>query len=253
MIERPALTIATTVQPAVLRELAAKPTMRERGVLARFLLSVPHDLVGHRETTPEVVPEDVLRRYTETVARIITEMAGWTDPAVLLLSPAALKRHTEFRRELEPRLAAGTGDMETLRDWASKLPGATVRIAGLLHIGENPRQGPRTPVGEETMARAIVQARYWAEHAMAAFGVMRAHPAVDEARAVLDWIAVGKQDRFTRRDVHRALHRTFATSAQAASALAVLEDHGYIRRAAVPRGPGRRTVRFEVHPRAVTQ
>lgn len=193
LIERPALTIATTVQPAVLRELAAKPTMRERGVLARFLLSVPHDLVGHRETTPEVVPEDVLRSYTETAARIITEMAGWTDPAVLLLSPAALKRHTEFRRELEPRLAAGTGDMETLRDWASKLPGATVRIAGLLHIGENPRQGPRTPVGEETMARAIVQARYWAEHAMAAFGVMRAHPAVDEARAVLDWIAVGNK------------------------------------------------------------
>ena len=39
LIERPALTIATTVQPTVLREMAAKPAMRERD--PRSLPAVP--------------------------------------------------------------------------------------------------------------------------------------------------------------------------------------------------------------------
>jgi len=251
LIERPALTIATTVQPAVLRELAGKQSMRERGVLARFLLSLPRDLVGSRNVTPDLVPEEILRCYTETTAGLMTGMAGWTDPAAILLSPAALKLHTEWRAELEPRLLAGTGDLEALRDWASKLPGATARIAGQLHLGENPKNGPRMPVGDETMNRAIVQARYWAEHAMAAFGAMRAHPALDDARAVLDWI--GDRTSFTERDVYRALHRRFPTSAQAAVALSVLEDHGYIRRPEAPRRPGRKAVTYDVHPQAVTR
>ena len=63
-IERPALTIMTTVQPIVLREMAAKPAMRERGVLARFLMAIPRDLVGDRDMTPPVAPDDVLRSYT---------------------------------------------------------------------------------------------------------------------------------------------------------------------------------------------
>ncbi|HUY47763.1 MAG TPA: YfjI family protein [Streptosporangiaceae bacterium] len=254
LIERPALTIATTVQPTVLREIAAKPAMRERGVLARFLLTLPPDLVGNREITPELVPDEVLHGYTSTVKALIVGLAEWTDPAVLTLTPPALKLHTEWRAEVEPRLRQGTGDLEALRDWASKLPGATARLAGLLHLAENPGNGPRMPVGEDTMTRAITQARYWAEHAMTAFGAMRAHPAIDDARAVLEWIRSRDEPvkPFTQRDVHRVLQRRFPTAPAAACALDVLEDHGYIRRAEVPRGPGRKPVIYDVHPRAVT-
>ena len=250
LIERPALTIATTVQPTVIRELAAKQSMRERGLLARFLLALPRDLVGSRDVTPTLVPDEVKRAYDDTVTALITEMAEWTDPAVIPLTPHALKLHTEWRAELEPRLAAGTGDLEALRDWASKLPGATARIAGLLHLAENPAQGPRTPIGEETMRRAISQARYWAEHAMAAFGAMRAHPAIDDARAALEWIIHREPPTgpVTQRDVHRSLSRRFPTAADARVALDVLEEHGYIRQVPAPRGPGRKSVAYEVHP-----
>jgi hypothetical protein len=253
LIERPALTIMTTVQPMVLREMAAKPGMRERGILARFLMALPRDLVGNRDMTPALVPDDVLRSYTETMAALITGMAGWTDPALLLLTPPALKLHTEWRTELEPRLKAGTGDLEALRDWAAKLPGATARLAGLLHLAENPALGPKMPIGDETMARAIQQGRYWVEHAMAAFGAMRAHPALEDARAVLDWI--GDKESFKERDVYRAMHRRFPTSASALPALSVLDDHGYIRRVedAAPPRPGRKAVAYEVHPQAVTR
>jgi hypothetical protein len=221
--------------------------MRERGVLARFLLSLPPDMVGSRQITPDLVPDDVMRGYTETVKSLIIGMAGWTDPAVLMLTPAALKLHTEWRAEIEPRLKHGTGDLDALRDWASKLPGATARFAGLLHLAENPKMGTKTPVSEDTMQRAIILARYWAEHAMAAFGAMRAHPAIEDARAVLEWI--GDRKSFTQRDVHRGMHRRFETAPEAATALGVLEDHGYIRRVDTPRGPGRKTITYDVHPR----
>jgi hypothetical protein len=253
LIERPALTIMTTVQPLAMREMAAKPAMRERGILARFLMAMPRDMVGTRDMTPDLVPDTVLRDYTETMVKLVTDMAGWDDPAAIQLTPAALKLHTEWRAELEPRLKSGTGDLEALRDWAAKLPGAAARIAGLLHLAEHPKTGPKTSVSEETMARAIDQARYWTEHAMAAFGAMRAHPAIEEARAVLDWI--GDKKSFKERDVYRAMHRRFPTSASALPALAVLDDHGYIRRVEpeAPPRPGRKTVAYEVHPKAVTR
>lgn len=104
------------------------------------------------------------------------------------------------------------------------------------------------------MRCALAQANYWAEHAMAAFGAMRAHPAIEDARAVLDWI--GDRESFTKHDVYRQMHRRFPTSASASPALSVLEDHGYIRLAdsgAAPRRPGRKTVTYEVHPGAVTR
>jgi Protein of unknown function (DUF3987) len=255
LIERPALTIATTVQPTVLREIAAKPAMRERGVLARFLMSLPPDLVGSRQITPDLVPDDVLRDYTGTVKSLIVGLAEWTDPAVITLTPAALKLHTEWRAEIEPRLKQGTGDLDALRDWASKLPGTTARLAGLLHLAGNPSGGQRTPVSEETMDHAIRQARYWTEHAMVAFGAMRAHPAIDDARTVLEWI-ISREDpggNFTQREVQRGLPRRFPTAATAACALGVLEEHGYIRRPGASRGPGRPAITFEVHPKVLTQ
>jgi hypothetical protein len=253
LIERPALTIATTVQPSVIREMAAKPALRERGILARFLMAIPRDLVGSRNMTPDLVPEDVLRDYADTMAALIAGMADWDDPAAIMLSPGALKLHTGWRAEFEPRLKTGTGDLEALRDWAAKLPGAAARIAGLLHLAANPDRGPRMPVSEDTMCAALRQADYWAEHAMAAFGAMRAHARTEDARAVLGWI--GARERFTLRDVHRGMQRRFATAQEALATLAFLEDHGYVRR--VPDldtiRRGRKPVAFEVHPEAMTR
>jgi replicative DNA helicase len=48
-IERPCLTIGLAVQPEVLRGLAGRPGFGGRGVLARFLYSLPVSLVGRRQ------------------------------------------------------------------------------------------------------------------------------------------------------------------------------------------------------------
>ncbi|MBA9002032.1 YfjI family protein [Thermomonospora cellulosilytica] len=248
-IERPALTIGIAIQPDLLKDLAAKRQMHGRGGMARFLFSLPPDFVGYRKITPDTVPHEVIHSYRETLKDLVIDMAEWEDPAVIPMTPAALKLHIEWRTEIEPRLRRGTGDLEGLREWASKLPGATARLAGLLHLAENPKRGPLSAISEETMGRAIELARYYVAHAMAAFGVMRSHPRLEDARAVLEWIkADASRTTFTRRQVHRAFQRLFETADDVDQVMTLLEDHGYVRLQPAPKGRGRKPVTYTAHP-----
>lgn len=247
-VERPALTIGLCIQPQLLQDVAASKQMHGRGALARFLFSIPPDLVGHRNVyDPPLVDETVLREYTETMRDLIVSLSEWTDPAIIRLSPGALKVHTDWRAEIEPRLKRGTGDLEALREWASKLAGHTVRLAGLLHLAEHPKDGVRMAISEDTMKRAVTLGRYYVAHAMAAFGVMRAHPLLDSARAVLAWI--GDRDGFRLRDVHRGLQRRFNSAEEVAATLTLLEDHGYVRRIEAASTGGRKPVLYAVNPK----
>lgn len=130
-IESPALTIFVTIQPQVLRDIAQRPVLRGRGLLARVLYALPKDLVGYRRVDVEPVPDDVSAEYVRQVKTLALSLADWTDPAVLMLTPDARKLLSEYQEEIEPRLRAYTGDLADLRDWASKLAGATTAPASL--------------------------------------------------------------------------------------------------------------------------
>ncbi|MBB5075834.1 YfjI family protein [Nonomuraea endophytica] len=244
-VERPALTMGICLQPQLLRDIAAKKQMHGRGALARVLFAVPPDMVGWRKLSPDLLDQEVLDRYRDTVMGLVIGLSHWTDPAVLSLTPGALKLHTEWRAEIEPRLRRGSGDLENLQEWAAKLLGHTVRLAGLLHLADNPTQGVQTAISEVIMSRAIELARYYTEHAMAAYGVMRAHPRLEDAQAVLTWI--GERKDFTQREAHRGMHRKFKTAADLTAVLALLEDHGYIRRKVEPSTGGRKPTRYEAN------
>jgi hypothetical protein len=246
-VERPALTLGICLQPQLLQDIAAKKQMTGRGAVARLLLSVPKDIVGWRKPAPELLDETVIKDYTETLMGLVIGLSEWTDPAVITLTPDALRLHTEWRIEIEPRLRRGTGDLEALREWASKLAGHTIRLAGLLHLAENPTTGARTAISGETMQRAIDLTRYYVEHALAAFGVMRAHPLIEKASAVLEWI--GERKEFKPRDVHRAMHRRFDGAEEVAATLRLLEEHAYIREKPSPPTGGRRPTVYEVTPK----
>ena len=64
-VDRPALTVALAVQPDVVVGLASKPGFRGRGLLARFLYSMPRSIVGARAMDPSPVPDDVAAEYAQ--------------------------------------------------------------------------------------------------------------------------------------------------------------------------------------------
>ena len=233
-VERPCLTIGLTVQPEVLRGLAGRPGFGGRGLLARFLYSLPASLVGRRQPGAPPVPQPVADRYTLELQALAASLASSGRRRPRPCSPSTHKLASccsAFERDLEPRLAADSGDLAHLAGWAAKLAGATCRLAALLHLASHLRDGWAQPISADTFAAAIRLADYLIEHARAVFDLMGADPRTDDARWLLDWIGRTNQVQFSRRDAHRAAPRgRFPKATDLEPALRLLEEHGYLRR-----------------------
>jgi hypothetical protein len=250
-VARPALTVGLMVQPAVLEAIAGNDAFRGRGLLARFLYAIPPSKVGRRTVGAPSVPEDVSTAYHELVRGLALDLADWTDPAILRLSHDAGRAVLDLERRVEPMLG-GNGSLRHIADWGSKLVGATLRIAGLLHLAEHPDDGFRRPVEVDTVRNAIRLGDYFLEHAVAAFDAMRADPAKADAHVLLDVLRRLGRDVVTRRDIFTAASRSrFPKADELDPGLRVLEDHGYLSRLPEVKrdGPGRRSsTAWAVHP-----
>lgn len=243
----PALTVGLAVQPDVLRTIADRPGFKGRGLLARFLYSLPRNTVGCRKIAAPPVPATVRDRYqTEicSLARSLTEQAeladisGSEEPLVLTLGVEAAEAIEAFESELEPRLAPEAGDLGHVAEWASKLAGAVARIAGLLHLADHLHDGWVAPISEPTMTDAVTIGRYLIEHALAVFDLMGADPNLERAAILLRWIERSSTTEFTKRDCYRATTRLqFPKVDDLDPALDLLQDHGWIRLRLVPQ-PG---------------
>jgi replicative DNA helicase len=256
-VQRPSLTIGLTVQPEVLQGLASRPGFRGRGLLARFLYSLPASLVGRRQPGAPPVPTAVADRYTLELQALAASLTtpDSDDPTVLTLDPQAGGLLLDLERDLEPRLAADSGDLAHLAGWAAKLAGATCRLAALLHLASHLRDGWTQPIGTDTFTGAIRLADYLIDHAQAVFDLMGTDPRTNDACWLLDWIHRTNRTQFSRRDAHRAAPRgRFPKATDLEPALRLLEEHGYLRRvdpepSQDPRGRGRpASPRFLVNP-----
>jgi replicative DNA helicase len=255
-IEQPALTIVVCIQPQVLTDIAARPALRGRGLLARILYSLPPDIVGYRKISPDLMPEQVKDEYAGYLKALVLTLAEWTDPATLVLTPGAREILAAYQERIEPRLRAIEGDLSSIRDWASKLAGATVRIAALIHLSTYLKDGWGKPVEAGTMERAVQLGGYFTEHALSAFAQMGADPLVENAGTVLGWIQRTKTAEFTKRDLFDQIRgTTFQKAADLDEPLALLAEHGYLRLAETPattkHGGRPSSPRYTVNPGAL--
>ncbi|MGW4933503.1 YfjI family protein [Streptomyces sp. NPDC004166] len=252
-IEHPALTMGLCVQPQVLDEIGRQEGFKGRGLLGRFLYSVPESMVGRRRLSPDPIPDQVKATYRRHVIDLTVFLAEWTDPAVVQLTPEADAALLAFQERVEPKLAARGGSLGHIADWAGKLAGATARIAALLHLAAHLTKGHTVPVAEATMRDAIALADYFTGHGLAAFDQMGADPTTERARTVLEALRTHKWAEVSKRDLMVKLSRSeFATAADLDPVLGLLEDHGYVRAQPVTRTGGRGrppSPRYLVHPR----
>jgi replicative DNA helicase len=148
------------------------------------------------------------------------------------------------------------GDLHYMGDWAGKLAGAAVRVAGLLHMAETLGQnGQNGQITDNEMARGIRLAHYLLAHAQAAYAEIGADPALDAAKTILRWIEKAGEPTFTRRDCYRGVRGPLFKSADDCDApLRLLVDHGFIRDVETPErsGAGRKpSPAYEVNPAAL--
>ncbi|MCX4557838.1 YfjI family protein [Streptomyces phaeochromogenes] len=251
-IDAPALTIGLAVQPEVLRDIGKVKGFEGRGLLARFLYSLPASRVGEREIITEPIPEETAAVYASRVVDLTLSLAEWTDPAVIQLSPEADAALIDYQKRVEPQLKARGGKLGHISNWAGKLAGAVARMAALLHLAEHLGEGYAHPVPVATMNAAIELGEYYTAHALAVFDVMGADPVLSRARSALDVLRDSAGDDISRRDLFTALSRSeVPTITDLEPALALLEDHGYLR-SYQPERTGRRgrppAPRLQVHP-----
>lgn len=234
-IPAPALTLGLAVQPDVLRSIAGRPGFRGRGLLARFLWSVPASALGYRSPGACPVEAAVIEAYEENMRSLAGAFRTLSDPALLVLTPEADARVLAAEKEIEPLLRPG-GELRPISDWGAKLVGHAVRLAGLLHIAQDPTPGAwLRPVEADTIEYAWDLARYFKAHALIAFDHMGADPVLDAARRVGEWAtAIGA---FTAREAYNSHRSLFPRVDDLADVLDLLTDAHWVRERATPEGP----------------
>ena len=253
IVERPTLSAALAVQPAVLKELLGQPDFRGRGLVARFLFSLPHPCVGKRRFDPDDLDERFVSEYRTRLRDLLARPRAAT-PVALRFADDAREVWRAFAVEVEV-LCGPDRELASMGDWVSKLPGATARLAGILHLldrTELAHDGAST-VSAQTVARAVELARYFLAHArLVLLAEVRDETRLN-AEALLAWAR--HRPTFTLRDAQRAMKGRFTNADRAREAIAILREHGYVRARPAPaehRGTGRPPNEvFDVHPRHV--
>ena len=261
MLRRPALTIGLAVQPDVMRSLAASPSFRGRGLLARFAYFVPRGMVGRRSIAPGEVSAATEAAYAAHVERLlgipdIVNPDGSLEPRVVRFAPAADGGMRDFERSIEPRLGPG-GDLGALAGWGSKFAGLVARIA--LGIFAADRADAPTSerlaeaLGVDVLERSIAFCTPLIDHAKAAFGQMGVDPLAEDAAHVAAWLAAHKALTVTKRDVYQGVRgrSSLAKASAIDPVLEVLVQNGYLRDddASPRRGSGRPpSARYLVNP-----
>lgn len=259
-VEKPILTIGLAVQPDVVLRCAEKPAVRERGLLGRFIMAIPHSKVGFREIEPPTVERGVTEAYSDALGRVLVHQVEIDEeepiPAVLHLQGPARQLLVKFMAELEPR-QADDGDLGAMTDWAGKLVGKVARLAALLHVAEHFDQAGEHFIAPEVMERAIRIGRYaihQAKRTYAFLGYNLGTPSLTLARKLWSKIQELGLEEFTKKHLHDRVRfqNVFQKADSLDAPLAKLESLNYLRRVEETKKARGVALRFRVNPRALS-
>ena len=249
-MQNPILTVGISPQPDVLQSLSDKPGFRGRGLLARFLYGLPTSRLGMRSLIPSPIPsrtEDAYARGIERLLRLTPPDGGdvW-QPWCLGFSPLAYQAWKEFQGNTEILMREGA-KLHSVKDWASKLPGAALRMSGVLHcVVYDP--ATNSTIERETIEQALDLATLLIDHALAVFNLMDRDPTIDDGLKILGWIRREGRPTFTVRECFCAHQSRFKKVESMYAALHLLEEHAYIRQGPKEKVPYRPSEVWEVNP-----
>ncbi|MGM0574646.1 MAG: YfjI family protein [Myxococcota bacterium] len=245
-VDRPALSVVTTVQPVVVEGFAKLPgEVIRRGLVPRFVFIVPGSLVGRRRPGAPPVPAAVSARYAERLTTLLSlRDEAQREPEPLTLAPEALAVFEGwYFPEVEARLGPG-GDLHHMQAFASKLRDAVPTVAALLHLADAHQLGGE--VQPATMERAIAIGRYFLAHTRVAWEAMEVDEERRAARKLWAFAARWSEDdpehgcrAITKRDLYQKAKGTFRRIADLDAVLPLLIAHGYVAEANPEREPGR--------------
>jgi len=225
-LEAPIMTVGLCVQPAVIRSLADKKEFRGRGLLGRFLFSMPRSLVGTRMYQERGLRADL----TSNFEQLIRELFAATDPKKIShihLEGEALAQWVVYANNIEKMQLPGR-DLEHVDDWAGKIAGMVASIIGNLHCVRYRNDDPAAhAIDVDVVLAGWAIGEYLVSHALKTFGVMNETKDSRLSRKIMEWISKEGIELFTLRDLQRRF-RTIKKQDDFLPALKELEDRGLI-------------------------
>jgi len=253
-VNKPALTLVMMVQPGVLASAASNTAFHDSGFLARFLFAFPPSRLGQRAVDPAPLDPTTVAAYGARITKVARALRKAEQVHVLTLDAAADAVRLDYARRVEVQLGPN-GELAHVRGWAGKIVGATVRIAGLLHLLEHGTAVDT--ITANSMRGAVALGEYFTAHALHAFDEMAARDDdLELARRTVALIGRNPKFReFSARDLMVAAPRSWMPdTATMGTTLDTLVDLGWILPMPAPPRvdgkPGRTpSPRYRAHPR----
>ena len=244
----PFLTMALTVQPAVVENMARTSAFQGNGMLERWLYLIPRSNLGYR--THDKPPVSAVSKMAyECRINELLDVPEQEEPRVLSLTPEAYHEWRIFQLKVEPELLPN-GRLEVCKGWGGKISGFALRLAGLLHVAECPTG---TTISDVTMRRALTLADALIEHALAAFDLMEVDEITATAQNVYKWILNKKKHSFTKSEFTHALrNKKKITGDKRERVLRELIDR-HILSGPLTKSTRKPTTIFEVNPLIIEQ
>ena len=233
-LKHPLLTFLLFVQPVVIQEIMDNREFKGRGLLARFLYSIPSSTVGNRKYRVEDAPAWSKDEYSNLIYKL--QGIPYNAPVgIIKFSKEADELAEQFFYEIEKEL---NGEHEEIKEWAGKFHGQTMRIAGVLHCVKHIERSAETLLEGETMESAIGIGHYFLEHAKVAFAIMGLSdsPEVRDAKYILKRIEssnmhlknIKNLNNISKRDLFQLCKGHFKNVDEMDEGLKVLIERGYI-------------------------
>ncbi len=251
----PYLTVVLAVQPAVIHRLAEKTAFAGNGALERFLYVIPQSRLGYRSHNTPPVPASVQHAYHQQIMALLQQFTvadgtkSTATKTVLTLTDSAVAVWKSYQADMETQLRP-EGKFSSCLGWAGKMPGFALRLVGLLHIAEY--GAAPLLLSEATMQNALALSQALGDHALAAFGLMGADSAHEDAQFIFRWMTSLSKATFTKSELTMACRHKKWTAERVDKALRVLQTRHLI--STPVRQPGRfkPTTVYFVHPSLVS-
>ncbi len=255
-LKHPLITIVLAVQPQVICDIMDNKEFSGRGLLARFLYSIPNSLVGSRKYRTEPVNKALKEDYNNLIKDLLKTNEMDFERTIRLSEEADLQSEI-YNQQIERRL---TDDLEQIEEWAGKLHGNTMRIAAIFHIVKYGWDAVNVPLEAETLAGAIKVGRYYLEHSMAAFDMMGLSDPQDvkDAKYIISRIEQNTKntnntensiESISKREVWQLCKGHFKSVEEMEPGLQVLVERGYIAiKKEKPAGRGRPSEQIYINP-----
>lgn len=247
-IDKPTMTVLLAVQDIVLEGIMSNDTFKGRGLNARFLYCNPISTVGARKFNTDKFSKILEDEYNQLIYKLL-KIPNEEKTKILKLCNEANKELEIFYNWLEPQLV---DELEFMADWAGKLVGACLRIAGILHCMEYSNITTGCLVSSDTIKKSIEISKYFLEHAKYAYMLMGADKETQKAKYILKKLE--KQDKMSiKRSEILSISRSgnIKKVEDIIKPLSILSEYGYILESEAKEraGSGRkRDIVYELNP-----